>query len=78
MKIDIGTIGNLLIQLFGRWDSIVLQVNAWATAHGKPTYSEAPSSYSFRQPGTVGFPPRIAFTVFYVPENLSLGRIVAQ
>ena len=79
MKIDIGTVGAALIKLFGGWESIKTQVDAWAIAHSKPTYSGAPENYSFRNPGLVGFPPKVSFNVYFVRDGqtIDLGKIVA-
>ena len=70
------------IKLFGGWVSITEQVDQWAVANGKPTYSTANTKYRFSGFGTVGFPPKVAFNVTYIDgltsETIDLGRIVAQ
>jgi hypothetical protein len=80
MKINLGTVSNALIQLFGGWESITSQVDAWAIANSKPTYSSDPGNYSFRSPGLVGFPPKVSFNVYFVRDGqtIDLGKIVAN
>jgi hypothetical protein len=77
---NLGFSVGLILKLFDAGNSIIEQVNRKALEAGKPTYTEQPKHYSFRQPGTVGFPPKAAITVWYVGngENLDWGRFIAQ
>ena len=80
MKIDAGWASNVLIRMFNARESIVTQVDAWAIAHSKPTYSDSPKNYSFRNPGLVGFPPKVSINVYFVRDGqtIDLGKIVAM
>jgi hypothetical protein len=70
-----------VFKLWGRWDSIQNKVDDWAAARGYPPYRQSPEQYQFSGWGTVGFPPRIACNVKYLPPPgapiVDAGRFVA-
>jgi hypothetical protein len=80
MKIDVDLAGNALVRIFNARASIVEQVDAWAVENEKPTYSSSPKNYSFRNPGLVGFPPKVSINVYFVKDGqtIDMGKIVAR